>query len=171
MFKIFNEREHFFQWDVNQKLIVEDKTITEVHFCNKTDDCSLVCEVYEEDGLKLTDVPNILLQNNWDIRVYAYQENHTKVEERFKVKTRSKPADYVYTETEIKSYETLEKRVDALEAGGGGGGSIVVDQIFDATSARAQSGVAIGGVIGDIETALDNIIAIQNSYMYKEVAE
>ena len=40
---------------------------------------------------------------------------------------------------------------------------IVVDQTYSPTSENAQSGVAIAGVIGDIETALDNIIAIQNS--------
>ena len=38
-----------------------------------------------------------------------------------------------------------------------------VDQTYTPDSENAQSGVAIAGVIGDIETALDNIIAIQNS--------
>ena len=172
MFKIYDGRDYFYQWDINQKLIISDNTITEVHFCNRTDDCSLVCEVYEENGSRVVDVPNILLQNSWDIRAYAYCDgSYTKHSARFEVSARSKPADYVYTETEIKNYEALEKRVDALEAGGGGGGSIVVDQEFDATSPNAQSGVAIGGVIGDIETALDGIIALQNNYITQAVSE
>jgi hypothetical protein len=37
----------------------------------------------------------------------------------------------------------------------------MVDQTFDPESAKAQSGIAIAGVIGDIETALDEIIAYQ----------
>lgn len=116
MFRIINNRDSFYQWDINQKLIIDDETITEVHFCNKTDNCALICEVYTEDSLRLVNVPNILLQNSWDIRVYAYCNNtHTKLEERFKVKARTKPADYVYTETEVLSYEKLEERITDLE--------------------------------------------------------
>lgn len=123
MFRIFDGREEFFQWDSNQRLIVDDVTINEVHFCNKTDDCSLVCEVFEEDGLRLVNVPNILLQVDWAIRVYAYCTNHTKYAKVFKVLPRSKPADYAYTETEVKTWDTLEQRICALEENGGGGGS------------------------------------------------
>ena len=112
MIKIFDNRDSFYQWDLNQKLIIEDSSITEVHFCNKTDNCSLVCEVYEEEGLRLVNVPNILLQNSWDIRVYAYCNNcYTKQAARFKVVPRSKPADYIYTETEIKTWESLADEV------------------------------------------------------------
>ena len=96
MLKIFNDRECFYQWDLNQKLIVNEDSVTEVHFCNKTDDCSLVCEVYEQDGARLVNVPAILLQSDWTIRAYAYCTNHTVKEKRFKVRARTKPADYVY---------------------------------------------------------------------------
>ena len=121
MFKILDGRSEFYQWDLDRKLIVSDPTITEVHFCNKTDNCSLVCEVYEQDSLHLVNVPNILLQNNWDIRVYGYcGDCYTKQYARFKVVGRTKPADYVYTETEVKSWEELEKRcyevLDTAEA-------------------------------------------------------
>lgn len=118
MFKIENGRLSFWQWDTNQRLIVEDASITEVHFCNRTGDCSLVCEVYEESGKRLVNVPNILLQDNWTIRVYAYCANYTKIEEKFIVFTRSKPADYVYTETEIKNYEDLVERINQIEENG-----------------------------------------------------
>lgn len=120
MFKIYDGRDNFFQWDLNQRLIVADASITEVHFCNRTDDCALVCEVYEEEGLRLVDVPNILLQEAWDIRVYGYCDGqYTKHQARFKVAARSRPADYIYTETELKNYDDLEDRIKALEAGGG----------------------------------------------------
>lgn len=122
MFNIYDGRSNFYQWDINQKLIVEDSTVIEVHFCNKTDDCALVCETYKENGLTLVNVPNILLQDNWDIRAYAYCNDYTKQEKRFKVIARSKPADYIYTETEVKNYEQyvakvaeLDERVEALE--------------------------------------------------------
>ena len=116
MFKIENGRLSFYQWDNNQRLIIEDPTITEVHFCNRTSDCSLVTEVYEENGKRFANVPNILLQEDWTIRVYAYCADYTLIEEKFIVFTRSKPADYIYTETEIKTFGALERRMDELEA-------------------------------------------------------
>lgn len=115
MFKIYDGRAHFFQWDVDRKLIVEDKAIVEVHFCNRTTDCSLVCATYELDGATVVNVPNILLQDNWDIHAYAYcGENYTKTEEVFEVKTRSKPDDYVYTETEIITIARIEEMIAGI---------------------------------------------------------
>lgn len=124
MFQLMNGREYFFQWDSEQKLIIQDSTITEVHYCNKTADCSLVCEVYEENGLRMADVPNILLQTDWPIRVYAYCTNYTRYDATFKVKARTRPADYVYTETDIKTWDDLEKRIAYLEEHGGGGSGV-----------------------------------------------
>ena len=34
--------ESILSWDLDQKIIVNDATINEVHFCNKTDENSLV---------------------------------------------------------------------------------------------------------------------------------
>jgi len=116
MFKIYDGRDSFYQWDINQKLIVTDTSVTEVHFCNKTDTCSLVCEVYAEGSLLVVDVPNILLQDSWDIRAYAYCEGwYTKQMAIYKVNARTKPADYVYTETEIKTFGTLEEKITEVE--------------------------------------------------------
>lgn len=124
MFRIYDGREHFYQWDTDRKLIVEDKAIEEVHFCNRLDDNALVCKTYDEDGARLVNVPNILLQNDWEIQVYAYDVNYTKVEEHFEVKTRSKPADYVYTEVELESWDKLEARMEHVE-------DVVFEQNFD----------------------------------------
>lgn len=117
MFRIYDGRDCFYQWDLDRKLIVEDESITNIHFCNKTGDCSLVVEVYEEDGLRLANVPNILLQDNFRISVYAFDKNYTKHCDVFKVIKRSKPEDYVYTEEEIKVWNELENRIVALEEG------------------------------------------------------
>jgi len=115
MFEILSGKPCFWQWDSNQKLIVRDAAINEVHFCNGTDNCSLVCEVKEQEGKRVVNVPNILLQTAFDIKVYAVNKDSTKTEARYKVKRRTKPADYVYTETEIKRYEDLAKRLNAME--------------------------------------------------------
>lgn len=118
MFILEHGREHLWQWDINQRVMVEDTTITEVHFCNKTTPNSLVVETYIEDGELFANIPNILLQDNWDICVYAYCDCYTKVEERVKVKARSKPSDYVYTETEVKEWNDLVQRLDEIEKKG-----------------------------------------------------
>lgn len=115
---ILDGRDRFYQWDLDRKLIVTDESIDEVHFCNRTDDCSLVCEVYQEGELRLVDVPNILLQKDWRINVYAFDGSYTKVHEVYEVERRTKPADYIYTETEIKNYDDLAARVAQIEENG-----------------------------------------------------
>ena len=112
MLKIYGDREHFYQWDLNQKLVVADPSVKEVHFANCFMDEALVVEV--KDGL--VEVPNILLQENLDIRAYGYcGDCHTLFEKTFKVNYKTKPADYVYTETEIKTYAALDERIKALD--------------------------------------------------------
>ena len=108
LFKIADGREFFYQWDLDRKILVFDPDITEVHFCNGTSDCSLVVKV--EDGA--ANVPNVLLQIARNIRIFAVMENRTCAERIFMVKPRTKPADYVYTETEVKRYEDLEKLIE-----------------------------------------------------------
>lgn len=115
MFKIYDGRKEFYQWDIGRQLIVEDKSVTQVHFCNRTDDCSLVVETYEQDGLLLADVPNILLQDTWRIRAYAYDGNATLHEQWYEVKARTKPESYVYTETDVLNFNTLLERVNEVD--------------------------------------------------------
>ena len=129
IFKIYKGGEQFFQWDLGQRLVVEDADCNRVHFCNMTDDCSLVCHVYEEDGVKLVNVPNVLLQSTNMVRAFACVAEdddtyYAKDVQSFKVYERRKPEDYAYTEEEIKNYDALDTRVTKLEediknAGGG----------------------------------------------------
>jgi hypothetical protein len=114
MFKLADGREHLYQWDIDRQVIIDDPSIVEVHFCNRTDDCSLVTEVV--DGR--ANVPNILLQSSFDIRVFAYDGKATMHDKKFNVIARTKPADYTYTETEIKSYAYLEKKLNEIEEQG-----------------------------------------------------
>lgn len=112
MLKIYGDREYFYQWDLNQKLVVAEPSVKEVHFANFLMDEALVVEVKEG----LVEVPNILLQENLEIRAYGYcGDCHTLFEQAFKVAYKTKPADYVYTETEVKRYEALDERIQKLE--------------------------------------------------------
>ena len=116
MFKIRDGRTELFQWDTNRQIIVSDASIDAVHYSNRTDVSSLVVEVKEENGLRVADIPNILLQESWDINVYGYCDGHyTKQAARIKVNPRTKPESYVYTETEVLNYNTVMEKIDRVE--------------------------------------------------------
>ena len=114
MFTLKDGRDFMYQWDLDRQVVVDDPSIVEVHFCNRTEDVSLVVEVV--DGL--ANVPNILLQSSFDMRVFGYDGKATRYDAVFKVKAKTKPSDYVYTETEIKSYEYLENKIREIEEQG-----------------------------------------------------
>ena len=116
MFKILDGRDELFQWDINRQIIVSDASIDAVHYSNRTDDSALVVGVKEKNGLRVADIPNILLQESWDINVYGYCDGYyTKQAARIKVNPRTKPESYVYTETEVLNYNTVMEKIDKVE--------------------------------------------------------
>ena len=118
MFQIYDGRTSFYQYDLNRKLIIDDKSITKVHFCNRTGSCSLVRCAYEVNGLWLVDVPNVILQESYRINVYGYDSEYTKHSASFNIVARTKPEDYVYTEQEVAQWEALEERIAQIEENG-----------------------------------------------------
>lgn len=163
---ILDGRNSFYQWDLNQKLIILDDSITEVHFCNKTDDCALVCEVYKDGNLTLVNVPNILLQDDWSINAYAVAADHTEHCKCFKVISRSKPADYVYTETEIKTFSLLEMRMDELESNVSAEG--IAQAVEDYLTANPVEAGATAEERAQIEQNTKDIIALGNEKLNKK---
>lgn len=123
LFEIHDGRRNLWQWDLGARLRVTDPTISEVHFGNRTGDCSLVVEVKDLDGVKVAAVPNILLQSSSPLTVFAYVRTedggYTREVETFAIIPRSRPDDYVYTETEAYSFKVLEERIAKLEESGG----------------------------------------------------
>lgn len=119
-FHVFGDRPVLYQWDLNRRIVV-DVACQEVHFSNTLDGEALVVETYTEDGVTYANIPNVLLQTAFPVNVYAYvcgDERFTRRAEVLEVLPRSKPADYVYTETEVKNYEALAARLDELEKNG-----------------------------------------------------
>lgn len=113
MFAIANGRKALWQWDLNQQLTVAG-SCTEVHYLDKGSPSTLTVAV--KDGK--ADIPNILLQKAGRLIVYAYiidaQDHHTKVCETFGIAPRPKPDDYVYTETEVKTWSDLQSQIGNL---------------------------------------------------------
>ena len=122
MLEIYDGRTHFWQWDTGQRLKVEvTGHACEVHFRDPNGRVALVVDTYTLDGQTVANVPNILLQSTESVLAWVYVcegDECTKHETRFAVYPRQKPADYVYTETEVLTYRRLEKRIDEIEANG-----------------------------------------------------
>ena len=116
MFEILNGRGSFWQWDINQKLIVQDlPNCAEVHFSNGNSDSALVTLVKTVDGKNVCDVPNVVLQKAGYVNVFAYviegEEKHTEYKASILILARSKPEDYIYTETETLCYKNLSEKI------------------------------------------------------------
>lgn len=129
MILLGNGKSSWYQWDVNQKVILTDIELDqinnqEVHFSSEvdSDENALVTEPYIDNGIIYAPVPNNLLMISGTIHIYIYVSNgdeaHTRLHKAVKVIAREKPSDYVYTETEVKSYEHLNERIDELERNG-----------------------------------------------------
>lgn len=149
-------RSCLYQWDVGQRLEVVNSDVLEVHFSNAVIGAALVCEVYEEDGRRFANIPNVLLQQAWAIQAHGCCELRVRDVQVIRVVRREKPADYVYTETEVKRYEDLDKRLRALEENGGGGGGAVqsvngktgrVELTAEDVGALPSTGGKVGGSV------------------------
>ena len=125
MIRIEGNKSTLYQWDLNMRVILTNVPAgTEVHYSNtndNTDENCITVVSYSENGCVYADIPNKFLQTSGIVLVYIYIQDNDKAWTEFKteiiVLPRKKPADYVYTETEIKTFESLEKRIENLEKG------------------------------------------------------
>lgn len=147
-----------YQWESGRKLQIvplSGMRVNSVHFSNYGDSNALVVEPKEKDGVYIANIPNILLCDDKNIVVYSVNVSEDKTETLrecvFAVRKRAKPSDYVYTETEVKRYESLEERIKKLEDSGGSGG--IVDQTYNPESANPQSGTAVAEAILSVKPA------------------
>lgn len=123
MFEIPGSRKGYYQWDLNQRLYIQDGGCNEVHFCSEKHPEALTCPVQEELGKRYVQVPNILLQACLPIAAFFYVKGtngaYTKEAICIEVWERPKPDDYVYTETEVKTWESAVEYAlqEAMESG------------------------------------------------------
>lgn len=115
--KLKDGRKELYQWDVGVVVDVTDENINEVHFSNLRYGVSFNIEV--QNGT--VTIPPEVLQSGADVFCWAFvrQENggYTKKEQIFNVEKRPRPADYVYTPTEVLTWEALKQQIEKLEKG------------------------------------------------------
>lgn len=113
-----------YQWDLNRRLAIRGldyNSAPTIHFSNKKSTEALVVQSSIEDGVIYCDVPNILLQESYDIVGYVCetldQELTTYETIRIPVKPRVKPADYVYSDNvDILTYYSLMSEITSVKA-------------------------------------------------------
>ena len=114
IFKIYDGRTNFWQWDRKQKLIVLDESISQVHFSNRNMTHSIPRNVYlDKDGVRVCNVPDDLLKIPRNLIAYAYADGATVKSVKFAVVRRPMPSDYVSDQSE-ELYE-VERRLELLE--------------------------------------------------------
>lgn len=119
VFKIYDGRTNFWQWDTKQKLIVLDERVTEVRFSNRDMEHSKRRPVYtDKDGVRICNVPDILLQLPKNLIAYACITNedgssNTVKAVKFAVFRQPIPANYVCEQDAV--IEDILMRIELLE--------------------------------------------------------
>ena len=128
IFKIYDGRTNFWQWDTRQKLIVLDDRITEVRFSNRNMEHSKRRPVYtDNNGVRICNVPDLLLQLPKNLIAYACIKQDdgtcsTVKAVKFAVFKQPIPTDYIceqdaVVEDILMRIELLENLLKDVEAG------------------------------------------------------
>lgn len=108
-------QDKIYQWDTDVAVSVNYPCEIQYAAIGSTE--TLIQEPQEVDGWFVGEIPNILLQEPVDIFIYTNGEDdmNTHESKRVSVIYRAKPDDYVYTETEVKDYDTLAAQLGEVQ--------------------------------------------------------
>lgn len=107
-------KEKIYQWETEVEIATDYPSL--LTFACAAYGELLEVETQEQNGKYVGCIPNILLQKPNNITVYAV-DGSEKVRDvkLISVIYRAKPSDYVYTETEIKDYDTLAAQIEDIQ--------------------------------------------------------
>ena len=168
MLTLNDGRSELWQWDTGRTLAV-DADCSQVHFSNKVFGRSIDVDVV--GGVAI--IPDILLQTDKDLNVWAFvgtaENGYTKISKTFAVNRRNKPADYVFTQTDQMTLQTIQSQIgdltdltteakdtlvdainEAARTGGGGGGSTVELDTTLTKSGQAADAAAVGNRLSSL---------------------
>ena len=118
IFKIYDGRTNFWQWDKGQKLVVLDDSINEVHFSNRDMNHSISRKVYNYEDKRVCDIPDIILTLPRNLIAYAYvngdASDYTVKSVKFAVVRRPIPNGYVADQDE--QFDNIDRRLGILES-------------------------------------------------------
>ena len=119
MFELIGSTE-LWQWDTGRQIDCAGlQAGTKVQFAY-SDTQTLSTAVKSVSGANVADVPNQMLLRSGALMVYAYVTeadgaSYTKYAARLNVQARPKPDDYVYTPTEVQSWQTIRDEIGDLD--------------------------------------------------------
>lgn len=162
IFKIYDGRTNFWQWDTKQKLIVLDDRVTEVRFSNRNMEHSKRRPVYtDKDGLRICNVPDLLLQLPKNLIAYACVKEDdgcckTIKAVKFAVFQQPIPTNYICEQDAV--IEDILIRIELLETllkevAEGAKELTKFDNMVDAAKWAVESGNAGDIVIIKLDTA------------------
>lgn len=136
------------QWDTG-RAVACDGPVEQLHMAVLSTGEALVVEAGEAEGRWVAPVPDELLQSALPLRVWGVavdsEGRRVRVEARFPIIPRPKPADYVATPTETLSYTTLAARIGDLDELT----TAAKDNLVHAINEAAQTGSGGGGLTDD----------------------
>lgn len=151
-YSLSNGKDHVYQWDKDIIITIQEpENVPEMHF--KWGGKGVPLPVTNQQ----VEIPVELFQLPKDIVIWAYTPDHTMDMAKIPLKQRPKPADYIYTPTEIKTWEELDERIKALEDGGGIAG---VSSINGQTGHVTITAEGLGALTeDDLQSATDKALA------------
>lgn len=107
-------RTELWQWDTGRKIVVDDKSVSEVHYSKYSSTQAITREVIDGKA----EIPNFLLQDTHAVTVYAYsgsiENGYTVAEKTFNVAKKPKPSNYVETEEDKAILAKLKEEIGDL---------------------------------------------------------
>lgn len=107
-------RTELWQWDTGRKIVVDDKSVSEVHYSKYSSTQAITREVVNGKA----EIPNFLLQDTHAVTVYAYagsvENGYTMAEKTFNVVKKPKPTNYVETEEDKAILSKLKAEIGDL---------------------------------------------------------
>lgn len=107
-------RTELWQWDTGRKIVVDDNSVSEVHYSKYSSTKAITRPVINGKA----EIPNYLLQDTHAVTVYAYsgsiENGYTMAEKTFDVAKKPKPANYVETEEDKAILAKLKAEIGDL---------------------------------------------------------
>lgn len=160
MFKLADGRQHIYQWDINVKLLLDESngSADEVHFSARFSRISLSVEVVHTEDSSYVTIPNILLQKPNDIIAYSYITNadgsYTKYDTIIPIIARPKPSGYIYEETEILTWKTLDDKINDLREISSDAVKYTAQDLTDEQKAQARENIYASEYVTDADALL-----------------
>lgn len=152
MIELENNRRALYQWELNQRVIVDGYPAgTRVEFSARYDckNSALPVSAYEADGHVYASIPNILLQAAGYIHVYvspSASSAQKPQEKDIKVVRREKPENYEYIETPLV---TIENKMDRFWGTENKGMALVIGEDGYVKPIKIESAGSGGGITAE----------------------